>query len=402
MPRSSRNKRGGQRLAQPGRVYVGDGVPLPPLGGQLCSSDDMKDFLRNKSLQEQERTIQDFLAKQVAPADREFLSNQFIMWQFEVASYFSTYIQALEARNRQEYRRACDLYWKAFEAATSQSLWSPGRIEIFDNYVRVPWKHPEIVAKKDYQRIKAIIYDPAELAYLRLAASIYIQLLPDSRHLSHEEKLEIQREALLIEATPDELSRKVAYADDKGPNTKVVQDLFDFARESAVGDFTKNQYLQGIVFSNERFFGSMELVPQSVDAELFRRTSEFGGMECDFCHKTVQELGVTTLKSCSRCKAAYYCGTECQTTAWKMGHKGACRSPKSRQVGDLMRIQGLKNRPELNGRLVRLWVPEFSNETTVTADRWQVSLFAEHEEGDDMTKAFSVDAKNLLHIRPAK
>jgi len=38
----------------------------------------------------------------------------------------------------------------------------------------------------------------------------------------------------------------------------------------------------------------------------------------------------------------------------------------------------------------------------MTADRWQDSLYAEHEPGDDMTKVFLVEAKNLVHIRPAK
>lgn len=70
-----------------------------------------------------------------------------------------------------------------------------------------------------------------------------------------------------------------------------------------------------MVPTSERTFGSVELVPPDVDVELFRRTSEVGGLKCDYCHKTVQELGVTRLKSCSRCKASYYCGTECQTTA---------------------------------------------------------------------------------------
>lgn len=88
---------------------------------------------------------------------------------------------------------------------------------------------------------------------------------------------------------------------------------------------------------------------------------------------------------------------------WNMGHKQACRSPKSRQVGDLMRICGLKNRADLNGRLVRLLAPGNNNNdgtTAMTANSWQVSLYAEHLPGDDSNKIFLVEAKNLVHIRP--
>ena len=382
MPRSNKKKGGGpRRSAKPG-----------------C----MKDLLRGKSLEEQERIIQDFLTRQVAPKDRASMSNHFIILQFEVAPYFGTFIEAGELFDRQEYRRAADLYWEVFEAATSQSLWGPGRIEAFHCYVRVPTKHHHLVSKKDYQRVKAVFSDPAELAIMRLTASNYLMLFPDSRYLSREEKLEIQREAVLIEATPDELSRKVAFANQDGANVKVVQALFQFARECALRDQNGNQ--QGMVPHSERNLQhSLEIVPESKDADLFRRTTVVGGLECDFCHKTVQELGVTCLTRCGRCKATYYCSKECQRSAWKDGHKMACRSPNSLVVGDLMRICGHKDRADLNGRLVRLLAPDKSNAATATsADQWQVSLYAELEAGDDTTKVFLVMAKNLAHIRPAK
>ena len=401
MPRSGKKKRGGLRRAKPGRIYVGD-CPLPPRGrgqGYIFSSDDMKDLLQGKSLEEQERIIQDFLTRQVAPKNRELVSDQFIISQFEVAPYFDTYLEADGALDRQEYRRAVELYWDVFEAATSQSLWSPGRIEAFCCYAEMPVKHHHLVSKKDYQRLKALFYDPAELAIMRLSASIYIQMLPLGRYLSGEEKLEIQRAAVLIEATPDELSRKIVYSDKDGSSVKVVQDLFQFARECAFRD----QSPHGIVLYNERNSLSMEVVPKCEDADLFRRTTVVGGLECDFCHKTVQELGVTCLDSCSRCKATYYCGKECQMSAWKEGHKMACRSPNSIVVGDLMHICGLKNRTDLNGRLVRVLAPDKSNGTTATsADQWQISLYAERLQGDDTTKVLLVKAKNLMHIRPAK
>ena len=367
----------------------------------FLSSDDMMELLRGKSLEEQERIIQDFLTRQVALKDRELVSDRFVILQFEVAPYFAKFREAGKLFDRQEYRHAAELYWDVFEAATSQSLWSPGRIETFHCYAGVPVKHHHLVSKKDYQRLKAVFYDPAELAILRLTASNYIQLLPDSRYLSLEEKLEIERVAVLLEATPDELSRKVAFADNGGSKVKGVQALFQFAKKSALSDHIENQH--GLVLKSERCLHSLEIVPKCEDADLFRRTADVGGLQCDFCHKTVQDLGVTCLDSCSRCKASYYCSKECQMCAWKAGHKMACRSPNSIVVGDLMHICGLKNRADLNGRLVRLLAPDNSNGMTATsADQWQVSLYAEREAGDDTTKVLLVKAKNLTHIRPAK
>jgi len=364
----------------------------------------MRDLLRGKSLEEQERIIQDFLTRQVAPKNRELVSDHFIVSQFEVAPYFGTYLEAGKLLDHQEYRRAAELYWDVFEVATSQSLWSPGRIEAFYCYGEIPYKHHHVLSKKDYQRLKAVFYDQAELATLRLAASIHIHVLPLGRYLSGEEKMEIQRAAVLIEATPDELSRKIVYSDKDGSSVKVVQDLFQVARECTLSGSNGINRRGGMLrLENERSSLSMEIVPELENADLFWRTTVVGGFECDFCHKTVQELGVTCLDSCSRCKATYYCGKECQISAWKDGHKMACRSPNSIVIGDLMYICGLKNRVDLNGRLVRVLAPDKSNGTTATAaDQWQISLYAERLAGDDTTKVFLVKAKNLMHIRPAK
>ena len=125
---------------------------------------------------------------------------------------------------------------------------------------------------------------------------------------------------------------------------------------------------------------------------------------CDFCQKTVQELGVTRLDTCGRCKHAYYCGAECQKAAWKAGHRRACRPANCLQVGDIMYLYGLKNRVDLNGRLVRLVGPkrDGDNKTTTTTAEWKVSLYEERQPGDDATKLFVAKAKNLMHIRPEK
>jgi hypothetical protein len=42
---------------------------------------------------------------------------------------------------------------------------------------------------------------------------------------------------------------------------------------------------------------------------------------CDYCLESSEDL-----KTCSRCKNAYYCSKEHQTLHWKGGHKSECNS----------------------------------------------------------------------------
>lgn len=43
---------------------------------------------------------------------------------------------------------------------------------------------------------------------------------------------------------------------------------------------------------------------------------------CDHCGKVHQQQ--KSLRRCALCKAAWYCDKDCQTAAWKAGHKQAC------------------------------------------------------------------------------
>ena len=69
-----------------------------------------------------------------------------------------------------------------------------------------------------------------------------------------------------------------------------------------------------------------------------------GGEACDNCGRTRRELGMPTLRCCSRCGLAYYCSVECQTKHWKGGqgqgggHKSACRKRGQMEVGDIVRV----------------------------------------------------------------
>ena len=47
-------------------------------------------------------------------------------------------------------------------------------------------------------------------------------------------------------------------------------------------------------------------------------------LRCGTCKKSQDELKSTSLKSCDRCKIAFYCGKECQVKDFHL-HKRACK-----------------------------------------------------------------------------
>ena len=42
--------------------------------------------------------------------------------------------------------------------------------------------------------------------------------------------------------------------------------------------------------------------------------------------------GILHHKPCGKCKITFYCGSECQRTHWKAGHKKNCKTPEERSV----------------------------------------------------------------------
>ncbi len=49
-----------------------------------------------------------------------------------------------------------------------------------------------------------------------------------------------------------------------------------------------------------------------------------GKSKCENCGVAAKDTPEGTLKECSRCHSAWYCGKECQTEHWKAGHKSDC------------------------------------------------------------------------------
>ncbi|KAJ7328727.1 hypothetical protein DFH08DRAFT_751302, partial [Mycena albidolilacea] len=61
-----------------------------------------------------------------------------------------------------------------------------------------------------------------------------------------------------------------------------------------------------------------------INDEIESETSAGSPKKCNGCGKA-EEPNKTTLLRCSRCLGCSYCGKECQTAAWKRGHKRECK-----------------------------------------------------------------------------
>ena len=94
------------------------------------------------------------------------------------------------------------------------------------------------------------------------------------------------------------------------------------------------------------------------------------GSRCDNCQKEAEKK----LKMCYRCKRKYYCDETCQRAHWKVGqHKISCRDVDQFLLNDIVRLQGLASKPELNGVIVSI------KERATTEGRWIVTKIRNSE-----------------------
>lgn len=69
-----------------------------------------------------------------------------------------------------------------------------------------------------------------------------------------------------------------------------------------------------------------ELIPCDCLKEAKKNVKKQG--KIGVCLECKKESPAKEQFTCSRCKVAHYCSTECQYTHWKSGHKEQCRPPK--------------------------------------------------------------------------
>lgn len=111
---------------------------------------------------------------------------------------------------------------------------------------------------------------------------------------------------------------------------------------------TSDPNFKGYVNTLPMAFGGSVKNPEACAALVATLTTMVRGQICDGCGSTA---GEDHFKLCAQCKVKYYCGTDCQVKDWKV-HKERCRS--AWKAGDLFRVHGLINRPELNSTVLEL------------------------------------------------
>ena len=110
---------------------------------------------------------------------------------------------------------------------------------------------------------------------------------------------------------------------------------------------------------------------------------------CHSCQKSPP--AVDRLKKCSRCHLVRYCSSECQTRDWKKGqHRLRCRERGSVVVGDIVKVQGLTLKPEMNNKLM-----EIRNDSNNKDPKSRLTV---GEVGDP--KVVSIKRENLRLILP--
>jgi tetratricopeptide (TPR) repeat protein len=257
--------------------------------------------------------------------------------------HLKTSNQAALAFHRREFRGAADLYWQAFRK--SPSLWAENRFFIFTGYTSILLERYFKTSDHDLKNLKKVLQDKHEVALYRAEAGYSLGVLHWDRD-DREAAADYYRQVLALAdgAKETELRKNVR---DGRHEEKTVRELLQVKRKDCANNLAILENPMLSVTSERRgprlrsdgsyhYTGKKIQTPLN-DLDLIRRTA-VGGNECDVCHKTVTELGVATLNCCGNCKAAYYCSPACQRSAWKSGHKEACRNPDERRPGDMMRL----------------------------------------------------------------
>lgn len=126
----------------------------------------------------------------------------------------------------------------------------------------------------------------------------------------------------------------------------------------------------------------------ALTSEMFDNLIDVGGNRCDFCKETGKKMF-----KCSGCNKGFYCSKDCQKRQWReRDHKRYCRKDGQFEPGDLVQCARLKNRPEINGRIMRV---VGRNESSIE-ERYKLQMEGAIE-GDNI---LSLKPENLNQLRP--
>ena len=120
-----------------------------------------------------------------------------------------------------------------------------------------------------------------------------------------------------------------------------------------------------------------------------------GGNFCDCCGKAPEEANLPILFKCKACRLAWYCSASCQAACWANGHRDWCKKFGRFEKGDMVMLQGLKKRRDLNSTLV-------SVKDLPLNGRAVVCVLVPMDRSVKVGAVISIKKENLRHHRPLK
>lgn len=312
-------------------------------------------------------------------------------------------VLAFQAGN---YRKAADVYADSFRACPG--VWAPHRFHIFDAYTSILDENYFTSTDADLERLNRVLKDKSEPALYRVHAASSMAQVMYGWHERHE-TAKRYRDVIRIAGKASAKERRTKVDANSPPVTRngvvvpgpfgprFVGDLIDETLKHAEGNLSRlgvfsHEPLPAEMRSNgttapANSIGTKVAPGTELSEEKLKWLVSVGGETCDRCGKSRGGLGMASLKACSRCRKMYYCGPECQRSAWKETHKTHCRAPGELKAGDYVRLKGSVGNPALNGLVVPLIQP-----VAEKVGRWEVRVRAD--------AVVSIAAEKMEQLRP--
>lgn len=296
--------------------------------------------------------------------------------------------EAHSAQAQGQQLLAADKYLEATLAA--RHCWHRVRFNSFNQFLgmlesRRATIRPKTLASEALKRLESMAKDRKELAFFRaksyaiLSANAGLEYQNDLAANYQRAIISVAEESRKVQRShsPGSLSERDIILEivTQGP-TKMGAYIDEMAERANIALYVAETATE----MNSMFGSEGESIIDRLGA---------GGGKCDWCGKKAKSMEDGELFQCSRCTMAYYCSSTCQKKAWRSGHRQACRAPGEIVSDDIMLVQGLVGKPELNQKLVRVI------KAATSEGRWEVKV-------QGSSNIISLASKNLSHIRPAK
>mmetsp|Transcript_50738 Transcript_50738/g.61075 ORF Transcript_50738/g.61075 Transcript_50738/m.61075 type:complete len:335 (+) Transcript_50738:188-1192(+) len=319
-------------------------------------------------------------------------------------------IVAVKFWGQGKHREAANEYWEAFKASPSPT--HELRYDTLHGYtsmLRKEQTNPEfVVSDNDMDNMRKIFEDKHELRLFRLEAALTLGINHYSRSERHKCEDVFDRAVTIGERKPKnakqekvEQKQMVLIIEGKQhmkPMKEIMEDVLKDCKDNLIalnrntkGSITFEPELMpdGTISQPARKTHRMPIGPGGtvLTEDEINNLIDVGGIHCDFCKRKG-----TKLFKCARCRREFYCSKECQRKQWtEKDHKVYCRKEGEFKPGDLVQIARLKNKPELNNRIVCVL-----GRNTTAEGRYNTQMVG----GVKGEGIMSFSADNLNHLRP--